>query len=63
MHATDEHEFMLPRGEWRRLHDQLQQNKNLTGIDLNAKIEVGPDTIHVPFDSLEGAVEWKFWFL
>lgn len=63
MNTTDETEFMLPRGEWRRLHEQLQQNKNLTDSDLKAKIEVGPETIRITFDSLEGTVEWKFRFL
>jgi hypothetical protein len=63
MNVTDGHEFMLPRGEWKRLHEQLQKNKNLMGSDLKAKIEVGPDTIRILFDTLEGAVEWKFGFL
>ena len=63
MNVTDEQEFMLPRSEWKRLHDQIQQSKNLTGSDLKAKIEVGPDTIQINFDSPEGVVEWKFRFL
>jgi hypothetical protein len=63
MNVTDEQVFMLPRHEWKRLHDQLQQNNKLTGRDLKAKIEVGPDTIWVRFDGLEGAAEWKFRFL
>ena len=63
MNVTDECEFMLPRGEWKRLHGQIQENKKLTGSDLKAKIEVGSEMILIRFDSLEGAVEWKFRFL
>lgn len=63
MNVTDEQEFMLPRGEWKRLYDQLQQSKNLTESDLKAKIEVGPDRIRIRFDTPEGGVEWKFGFL
>lgn len=63
MNSTDEHEFMIPRSEWRRLHEQLQENKSLTGSDLKANIDVGPDTIRIRFDGLDGAVEWKFRFL
>jgi hypothetical protein len=63
MNVTDECEFMLPRGEWKRLHGQIQENKKLTGGDLKAKIEVGPEMILIRFDSIEGTVEWKFGFL
>jgi hypothetical protein len=63
MNVTDEHEFMLPRSEWKRLHGQIQENKKLTDGDLMAKIEVGPETILIRFDSLGGTVEWKFGFL
>jgi hypothetical protein len=63
MNVSDECQFMLPRGEWKRLHDQIQENKKLTGGDLKAKIEVGPEMILIRFDCLEGVVEWKLRFL
>ena len=63
MNVTDEREFMLPRSEWKRLHEQIKDDKKLTGGDLKAKIEAGPEMILIRFDSLEGAVEWKFRFL
>ena len=63
MNVTDEQEFMLPRGEWKRLHDQKQQSKIFTESDLKTKIKVGPDAIQIDFDSPEGIVEWKFRFL
>lgn len=60
MNVTDEQVFMLPRHEWKRLHDQLQQNGKFTGSDLKAKIELGTDTIRVRFDCPEDTIEWKF---
>jgi len=63
MNLTDECEFMLPRGEWKRLHGQILENKKLAGSDLKAKIEVSSEMILIRFDSLEGAVVWKFSFL
>ena len=63
MNVSNECEFMLPRGEWKRLHGQIQENTKLTSSDLKAKIEVSPEMILIHFDSPEGAVEWKFSFL
>ena len=63
MNVTDEQVFMLPRHEWKRLHDQVQQNEKLTESDLKARIEVSPDTIRVRFEGRVDAVEWKFRFL
>jgi hypothetical protein len=61
--SNSDSEFMIPRGEWKRLHDQIQENKSITGVDLKARIEVSPDAIVVRFDGADVAVEWVLKYL